>query len=617
MSELAPPDWPAHSLLAQLRPDPGWQLDRACIATYSADLRVVAASLLALAGYATEPELGSAVQLVQAFRNLRDRVAIVVQRGRIHWPRNLPRAAALLDRFVYEADCNERERSWHPKFAVIRWFHPETKAFSWRAWVGSRNLTRDLSRDVGLLLIESHDRSLGVVLPELRLAVEALQNHMPAKRRSASFASELSKVRWDLPPGVNEMRAAWLDGRADRFPIPKTPQHEVIVISPFVDAKQMRFTRTWVKEHLKPTIIACDTDLIQACEKDKELLALLNLRTCAASAEEGTAYIQPNPVLGQDAGDTERESDRSDEVSGYHAKLIYMRHNSTGRLWMGSPNLTSRGWSRNFELAVELVSDARRDPWRAVLGDIASKANEFTIEEMRPSEDDAKDSLEQCRKVVCASFKCHQERRQSSVVIRATEWPALANPHIRMVVGLPWTGSELKPWPWGQPEISLGAVDLGACTDFLLFTLVQEEDEIGWLMHAPFKPALGDERDTAAIKDYLGPEGCLALVSADLQPDNIASPPWDSPGHPHSKAAARTSGELKLPTLEALMRIYLREPERLRHVARTVDMMNDEFAKWTEDPLIAKQTREDLKAFLNLWIQVGAYLIQRIHEPRS
>src|SRR4051812_24017539 len=104
------PDWPVHSLLAQFRPDPGWELDRACVASYSADVRVITAALLAFGGHATEPEMGSRVQLIQAFRNLRGRIAFVVQRGRIHWPRNLPKIAVLLDRIVFEAVCDERHR---------------------------------------------------------------------------------------------------------------------------------------------------------------------------------------------------------------------------------------------------------------------------------------------------------------------------------------------------------------------------------------------------------------------------------------------------------------------------------------------------------------------------
>src|SRR5438477_120620 len=84
--------------------------------------------------------------------------------------------AALRDKFLFEAACDERRRSWHPKFAVMRWTRPEDKARAWRAWLGSRNLTRDLSRDAGLLLAESADANAGSALLGLRSAVEGLQS---------------------------------------------------------------------------------------------------------------------------------------------------------------------------------------------------------------------------------------------------------------------------------------------------------------------------------------------------------------------------------------------------------------------------------------------------------
>src|SRR5204862_2011493 len=139
------------------------------------------AALLSFAGNANEPELGSRVQLIQAFRKLRGRVAFVVQRGRIHWPRNLPKIAGLLDRFLFAADCDERHRSWHPKFALMRWRRPEDGAIAWRAWLGSRNLTRDLARDAGLLLVQATDPASGHALLGLARAAKGLQNYLPSR----------------------------------------------------------------------------------------------------------------------------------------------------------------------------------------------------------------------------------------------------------------------------------------------------------------------------------------------------------------------------------------------------------------------------------------------------
>src|SRR5207247_1910367 len=169
----------------------------------------------------------------------------------------------------------------------------------------------------------------------------------------------------------------WLDGSEDGFPKIDPPQQHVIVVSPFVDADRLRGALKWVQQGTKPIILSSDVELGRACASCPELAEDLDMRTCSIGVEEGTPYEQPLPHAEDDAGDTEREVDRSDEASGYHAKLIYLRRGRERRLWMGSANLTDRGWSRNFELAAELISTGAKDPWAAVLRDIVDHANRF------------------------------------------------------------------------------------------------------------------------------------------------------------------------------------------------------------------------------------------------
>ena len=612
------PDWPFHSLLAQLRPEAGWQLERACIASYSADVRVITAALLALGGHATEPEMGSRVQLVQAFRNLRGRVAFVVQRGRIHWPRNLPRVAALLDRFVFEADCDERWRSWHPKFAVMRWRHQESGEISWRVWLGSRNLTRDLSRDAGLLIAQSPEPASGQPVSGLRLAVKRLQTHLPhgASRFSGAEIDELERVCWVLPAGVTSMRVEWLDGGGK---LPETPaqQQRVIIISPFVDVVGMQHVAGWMPSGKKPVVLSSEVELTRVCTQRPELAKTLDLLTCAAGVEEGTAYEQPAPHAADDAGDAERELDRSDEASAYHAKLIYMRRGREKRLWIGSPNLTDRGWCRNFELAAELISTASADRWGPVLEEIVKHASRF-----EPSEADvqalAQDKeLEDLRKALCVELKCWQERRTQSVIVVAEHWPD-APPHgIELLVGLPWRDRQSVPWPWKKRELSLGELDHAECSDYLLFLLRKGEQEMGWLMQVPFRPPLDATRDSAAIAAYLGPHGYLDLIRTQLEPAKAAAPPWDAPGDHHGSRGAYVRSHLHLPSLEGLLRLYLRNPERLRAVAKTVTMLEKEAEKWDSDGALLPQARADLAAFRKLWNEVGVFLTAQADAART
>lgn len=593
--------WPVRSLLAQLRPEPGWELDRACFAAYSADVRVVTAALLALAGHATEPELGSRVQLIRAFRKLSKRVAFVVQRGRIHWPRNLPKVAALLDRFLFEADCDERERSWHPKFALMCWRRPDEGMITWRAWLGSRNLTRDLSRDAGLLLVQEADPGSGEALEDLVAAAKGLQSHLPASasRFRAQELEALAAVRWAVPKGLSAMQVHWLDGSRKAFPAPG-PQRRVIVVSPFVDAKSMANVCGWLQSGKKPVIVAAEPELARECTA--ELAGAAELCTFAASPEEGLAYEPPEVQGNVDAGDAERELDRSDEAGAYHAKLIYLRSATERRLWLGSANLTQRGWARNFEIVAELVATGR-DPWGTVLEDLVLHANRFELPAVKQKAE--KDLAEDLRKVLCVELQCHQERDGSSVTLVATKWPIAPEDDVKLFVGLPWVDREPIAWAWEDERLSLGELKLEDCSDFLLFVLRHGQDETGWLMHVPFKPALAAARDRAAVASYLGPDGYLRLISEELEPAKSGATPWDAPHGGQGGHSSQVRFELGLPTLEGLLRLSVREPERLKAVARTVAMLEEEAAKWSLDSALGEEQRQALDAFRRLWKEVG------------
>lgn len=603
------PDWPVHSLLNQYQPEPGWQLDKACIASYSADVRVVTAALLALSGSLNEPELGSRVQLIRAIRRLRGRVAFVVQRGRVHRPRNLPKIAALLDRFLFEAPCDERQRSWHPKFAIMRWRRVDDGAVSWRAWLGSRNLTRDLSRDAGLLVVQAADRAAGQALPALAIAAKHLQTHLPTRvgRFNETELGALADIRWDIPKGVREMHVHWLDGSRDRLPKPRS-QQRVIVVSPFVDAKSMKAVAGWTESGEKPVLLAAEHELIRECSTAPDLLTQIELLTFAVTPDQGMPYEPVETQTSADAGDTEREIDRSDEARAYHAKLIYLSAGKEKRLWLGSPNLTERGWCRNFEIVAELSVD-RGDPWGKVLESLAANASKFDPPAVTPIE--VKDPIEELQKALCIDLRCHQVRIGTSVTVVATDWPTAPVHAVELSVGVPWHEGASVVWEWGQPARSIGDLELHECSEFLLFTLRSAENETAWLMHVPFKPALKEDRDTAAVAAYLGPDGYLSLIGEELQPTTSNGAPWDAPIATTRKGGTHAYMPRGLLSLEALLRLSLREPERLREVAKTVEMLQAEIEKWKLDHALPAEHREALAAFDRLWTEVGRPLTEK------
>jgi hypothetical protein len=156
---MKPEAWPAFSFTDVLRPSEGWNVEHAILATYSADLVVVATALLALTGCDLDyRRTGSRVELVKAIEALRGRVRILAQANRIAIPRKARSILKLMDNFLGVVSTDESTSSWHPKIALVRYHRVEDPADrQWRVWIGSRNLTHALNWDAGMVLTSRAD----------------------------------------------------------------------------------------------------------------------------------------------------------------------------------------------------------------------------------------------------------------------------------------------------------------------------------------------------------------------------------------------------------------------------------------------------------------------------
>src|SRR5262245_1995749 len=188
--------WTNVSYLDAIRPDPGWQTEYALLASYSADVVALVAALLALAGLDDDRGSGSKVDFANAVDALADRVSLVAQAGRLIAPPTAPKILASLDRYVREFNLHESVASWHPKAVLTKQAAEDGSASQWRLWIGSRNLTRDLSWDVGLTLVGRSDGP-GSVVPGISELVSTLAQHAKLPRLSSTkIRSELRQVRW-------------------------------------------------------------------------------------------------------------------------------------------------------------------------------------------------------------------------------------------------------------------------------------------------------------------------------------------------------------------------------------------------------------------------------------
>lgn len=610
--------WGTNALLAQLRPPPDCELKAAVFASYSADLRVVAAVLLALAGMSQDPDRSNRVHFVRAIRRLERRVAFVVQRSRLHRPNRLHAVAGLLDRVVFEAACDEGRggRSWHPKLALISWQHTTTKERSWRLWLGSRNLTRDLSRDVGLLLTPG-DRSLSAASTRALVgAIGRLQEWLPTDRSSRPFEAsdlrDLAEAKWALPRGVAEIELVWLAGQ-EAFPNPAEPLDEALVISPFIDKLSVDRAVEWMKPGRRPAVLASMSDLAMHFPEHRPDGAPVDLRAMGDVPDEGVAYDPPSGVPGSldERESAEQEVDRSDEAELIHAKLVYQRRGARGELWVGSPNFTRRGWHGNFEFATRLEVRGASHPWAQTIRDLIAGAAPYESRATTAPADEAiADLVEETRAWISAHFDPIQRRHGEGVRVETKKPFEAPHPSLVLEVSSPWTETGGATWPAGANHVDLAPLALEVQGEFLRFALSCEGVLASWLMRVPFDPPLGQARDQAVLLSYLGPRGFLDLVASEMgagTPER--SPPWDTPDAPDGTPATAAEGRRKSDlTLEALLKLRLRDRDQFQWLARTVEGFLADEARWrgalSSDPALAGEVED----FRKLWSSIGRYL---------
>ena len=358
--------WPALSFLEGLRPGPDESVELALLASYSADLGSIGASLLALAGKDTDAGRGSPSDFADAVERLRGKARIVIQRGRLAKMRRTTRIAAVLDQFVREVDFDEATHSWHPKTALVRTRSVDGE-IGWRLWIGSRNLTECVNRDIGLLLVSAANG--GAPIPGADELARTLADRAALKGlRSASLAATIAKVAWRPPAGVRVERIRWSAGTGDQpVPVPPAETDEVVVVSPFIDknflarqipkgsspARSVLLTTMREIERIGPSLAAFD-----------DLLAL-------DAPDYPIGDPEPGAHPAASAADVIPADDEEEEVGrGLHAKLLFMRSGRKRTLWLGSANATLRAWTgRNAEVIAELlVTEPVEKGLKALLG---------------------------------------------------------------------------------------------------------------------------------------------------------------------------------------------------------------------------------------------------------
>lgn len=603
--------WSSIPYLDAIRPDPGWRTDFALLASYSADLIALVAALLALAGVDDDRGSGSKVDFANAIEQLKDRVRLLAQCGRLLAPTKTPKIMAILDRFVREVAVDEHAASWHPKIAISRHMAEDGGAVQWRLWIGSRNLTRDISWDTGLTVI-GHVGSQGQQVAGIDEIGYALVEHAALPGISAAkVRAELRAVRWTVPAGCR-LRSARLCRSDEARDLPQMPQEirKLIVVSPFLDGTIVKSLGKWGDENTARHLLSTRTELSKLAHQAGNPLNGYRelLYVDAPNVDESRV---------DDGSDAEnaRSNDEELEGRGLHAKIIYAEHAGGRTIWTGSANATRRGWQGpNNEVIAELEVDKDiAQGLEAFVADIGRTVGRSEL--TKPDErDEIRDRLEEARKHIASHWAIVLRTDADGMFLDGAADLHPADLQVEFCAGL--LGGALLVWPRGESQLRLPSVLPGEVTEFVRCRLRLNDVEVSWLQRTPIDPAPGDERDRQALARFLDPRTFLLWIRSLLGFDEVGDGGGDWDGDSTSsraKLSSRAGPTWWAPTIEEVLKAWSRDPSSLQLVDRKVR----HYLKLYESQVDADRTDEDrrvVEQFHETWQVVRRELIRETPE---
>lgn len=625
MKQIAPGRVPSHlshlSQLDHLRPPTGWKTDCAVLSTYSANTPVLVATLLALSGQEDETGSGSKVAFARALTELRGKVHFVLQRGRLAMPRNPLAVVALLDQFILQVPWDEgskeayKGQSWHPKFALVRHV-PAMEGPQGERWVfmlGSRNLTLDMSWDMGLVLKTAEDVVRGQrMLPQSVDGIQKLTTDLfglfPEKLKPwAGHAKSLASVKWQVPAGmfIEGIHLEMPNTPERGFPQPLPNTKRVLAVAPFLDGGTVAAVAAWggagVTRQLVSTRMALEA---VAAQTQSHLAKFDSLLTLSAPDHE--------VILGPESLDAE-EQIAADQM-GLHAKLLFAEHDAGCTLWMGSPNLTGRAWSRNAECYVHIsIPKPIRDEGKELLEGLSAfvdLAKPVALEDFEgvAAEVTNEMRLSEARLQVAARMDkaVQREGKNHSLIVQCVGFPHPDNTEIMLCCG-PLTGQAM-PWPVGVSQLEIaGGAQSSSPSNCIRVRLQLEDADVEWLQVVPWNPALTEERDTAVLSDYLGPRQMLSWIHEVLNgySDGDEGGAWDAEPSKVKRSSRGKATVLGLPSIDQALRMWLKDKTQLDEVDRILKICSQKRKSSTQingpdDKLIEAHLQKFSRSWLTL-----------------
>ena len=593
------------SYLDAIRPDPGWETDLSLVTSYSSDMVVLVAVMLALAGLDDERGSGSKVDFANAHEKLRDRLRFIVQAGRMTAPKEKPAILGIMDRFVREVKADERVRSWHPKLALIRYTQLEQNRVQWRFWIGSRNLTRDASYDLGLLLVANHGEDGTHVagmgdIGRFLMEIAGLRRHTPA-----SIKRELDSALWNSPTGITIQRIELRhDGHIAGLPDAPEELEELLVVSPFLDVRTIRRLGTWGSKKTRRLLLSSRSALAQ----------MLGQAQKATAGFEQLIFMDTSDTESEGV-ETKGEEDEAEQLlRGLHAKLICAKVRDGARVWLGSANATARGWQgKNTEAIAELDID---DYLYKCLREFVEKGTILTPDEQKNVDTDPQEKLiEDARKSLVSAWDARLTVEIDTPVLSSDVDLNPGFPGIRMDVGL--LTSRPVECPRGIKIIELPTVATYQVTEFVVVRLSIGDFQAEWIQKVKLVSGLPQDRDQRALAHHLTPRVFLEWIRSLLHPECNADGGgnWDDESKPGKGAGGRTivATPWWAPSLEEVLRAWSRNPDTLQ----LVDQKIKAYMKYLNEQNNKENDPNDmlvLQNFATTWEVLRTELAQQGHN---
>lgn len=566
---MKPEAWPAFSFTDVLRPSEGWKVEHAILATYSADLVVVATALLALTGCdLNHRRTGSRVELVKAIEALRGRVRVLAQANRIAIPRKARSILKLMDNFLGVVSTDENTSSWHPKIALVRYHRVEDPTDrQWRVWIGSRNLTDALNWDAGMVLTSRADGRGQTVSGLVELVCDLTGRANLTDIVPAEIKTELAALTWECPAGCKVIQVDLFGPRlASGFPAPPKDIERLLVVSPFLDpsadASIVREVAQWGGANTHRTLISTAPELQRLWELDADVFNGF-AKVCTLPFPE--LPVEGMALLDEEAAPVETVDGEDLPPAGLHAKLLLATSRTRRLLWLGSANATRRAWDgRNFEVVA--ATQVSRDTADALI-EFATNGEEFKPSPTRVTVNPHEQALEHARKALSAAWTLRQEFHDAEARIIATAPPPLIESDVRLEVAA--LGGSWNQWPVGESRLLLPGQRLAHRCDLVQVRLLSGDCMCAWLQLAPCDPPPDVARDRALIAQYLDPRTFVLWIRSLLadEPENAGDSDWDDDGEGRTGSAASRDNQSDLgllPSIEEILRAWARDADAFR-----------------------------------------------------